>query len=425
MFHLNRMQILFKLRRNYRESKKGKPKPVEVAIYARITVNGQTADTSTNIKINPKYWNQAKQRVTDAAPTADQDNETLDRIKVRLKKAFNLLDQDDAELTPGQVLELYRGKKRVRYSISQVIRKFMEDQKDRISDDPDELATKGFITQDTYETNDRYNNNILEYLGDSKQERAFIEEIDEAWLNDFKKWGNKRFATNYLAKHLYHIKRLVDFAVLKKYTRTNPIAPYKIDTEEPDPDELVFLSPEELRKLQTFDFSTLPIKQARIERLDRVRDAFLFMQAIGTHLGEYNRFVSNPDQSIKITDGIWFVKKKRQKTKKYMIAPLKPICFELATKYGGFSKLPTYSRTQFNDGLTLISAYLGFDKELTSKAARKTFADHNLNEEATDVNTTAKMMGLSSTQYLKHYGHIDERRMIRELGLKPQIVQES
>lgn len=105
------MQILFKLRRNTRQKKTGKPKPTDVAIYARITVNGQTADISTNIKINPKSWNQAKQKVSDSAPTADQDNETLDRIKVRLKKAFNLLDQDDTDLTPTQVLELYRGKK--------------------------------------------------------------------------------------------------------------------------------------------------------------------------------------------------------------------------------------------------------------------------------------------------------------------------
>ncbi|QIP14700.1 hypothetical protein G8759_19825 [Spirosoma aureum] len=426
MFYQNRMQVLFKLRRNYRPSKRGKPKPAEVALYARITVNTYTADISTNVKVNPRHWNQAKQKVTDAAPTADLDNQLLERMKVKLKKAFNLLDQDDVHVTAQQVLEVYRGQKRVRYTIQTMLERLLKQHEERISDDPDELATsKDVISGDTYEAYQKYTNNILDYLVDSKQTRAYIDEIDEAWLNEFKAWGQRKFAINYLGKHLYYIKSLLDYAVLKKAVRSNSIKPYKVEKDEPDPDDMVFLYPDELALLQTFNFHSLSIKPERAVRLERLRDAYIFMQQIGTHHAEYKQFVAAPSSYLRVVSGVSFIRMKRKKTKKYLIAPLKPINFSLAEKYGGFDKLPTCSLTQFNDGLTLISAYLGFHKTLTTKSARKTFADHNLNEHATDVHTTARMMGLSSIEYLKHYAHIDERRMIREMNLQPDPVSES
>lgn len=429
MFYLNRMQVLFKLRRNYRESKRGKPKPVECAIYARITVNKETADISTNVKVNPKFWNQQKQKVTDASPTADQDNQILDRIKVKLKKAFNLLDQDDVHVSALQVLEVYRGHKQARTSIKAMLERLLASHEERVSDDLDELANnKELITGETYESYEDYTNNILEYLVDSKQTRSFIDEIDESWLNEFKVWGQSKYSTNYLAKHLYYIKSLVDFALLKKAVRSNPIKPYKIERDEPDPDDLVFLYPDELEKLQNFNFHSIGLKPDRAARLDRLRDAYLFMLQIGTHHVEYKRFVANPDSYLRVVKGVTFIRMKRQKTKKYLIAPLTSINLSLAEKYGGFDKLPTCSLTQFNDGLTLISAYLGLNKVLTTKSARKTFADHNLNESSTDIHTTARMMGLSSIEYLKHYAHIDERRMIKEMNLlkvvESEIVEE-
>ncbi|OJW76285.1 phage integrase SAM-like domain-containing protein [Spirosoma sp. 48-14] len=419
------MQILFKLRRNYRKSKKGKPKPTDVAIYARITVNGRTADQTTGVKVHPKFWNQTKQKISDGWPTADQDNELLDRIRVNLKKAFNRLDQDDTQLQATQVLDVYRGKSQERCTLQTLMNRFIEYEKNQVSSDPVKLATKEFITHDTYKTNVKYCKNISAYLLDSKQPRAYVDEIDESWLISFRNWGSKRYKVNYLAKHLAHIKRLVSFAVLKKIIPSNPIAPYKIYTEEPDPDDRVFLYPEELERLTTFDFQSLNLKPERANRLERVRDAFVFMEAIGTHLGEYTRFVADPKSALTEREGIWFLKKKRSKTRKYFTVHLKPINFELAAKYGGFDKLPVYSRTQFNDALTIISALLGFDKQLTSKAARKTFADSHLNESTTDLHVTARMMGLSSIQHLGNYASIDERRIIRELGLKPQVVQES
>jgi hypothetical protein len=421
MFYQNRMQVLFKLRRNYRPSKRGKPKPAEVALYARITVNTYTADISTNVKVNPKHWNQAKQKVADAAPTADLDNQLLERMKVKLKKAFNLLDQDDVHVTAQQVLEVYRGQKRVRYTIQTMLERLLKQHEERISDDPDELATsKDVISGDTYEAYQKYTNNILEYLVDSKQTRVYIDEIDEAWLNEFKAWGHRRFnKANYLSKHMDYLKKLLRFAVLKKAVRNNSIAFFKIERHEPDPDDNVFLYLDELEKVQTFDFTKLAIPPARAARFDRIRDAYIFMAYIGTHFGEYSRFVKSPEKYLKMLEGQTFIRMKRTKTKQSQITHLKPINFQLAAKYGGWDKLPICSRTQFNDGLTLISAYLELGKHITTKSARKTFADHALNE-----NTTARMMGLASTQYIKHYGNIDERRLMKVLGLPSTATSE-
>ena len=81
------------------------------------------------------------------------------------------------------------------------------------------------------------------------------------------------------------------------------------------------------------------------------------------------------------------------------------------------ANLPTSNLAEFNQHLKIIAALAGINKNLSSKAARKTFADQHINENETDLDTVAKMMGLSSTAYIERYGRIDERRIIKKMGL--------
>jgi hypothetical protein len=415
---LNTLDILFKTRTPKKLTSGAANQRKRRTIYARVTINGIPKDISTNVRVDADFWDAKNQRIADGWPTAADDNQRLTKFKTRLYRAFNRLDDDEAVLSPAEVINQFNGKKRTVLPLTELMGRMLAYQKSRTSSDADELARRDFITKRTYDAYAKYAGNVTDYLTYSRQTGVLISAIDEEWMADFRHWGRK-YETNYLGKHVYYLKCLLDYAVLKKLLPGNPIKPLRVERMQPDVDTMTFLYTDEIDRLKTFDFASIEgMKPARAERLGRVRDVFIFMQEIGTHYTDYMRFVAAPARSMSVVQGVAFLRMKRQKTSKCLITPLTPVCLGLAEQYGGFDKLPTMSLTQYNDGLNLISTHLRLGKFLTSKAARKTFTDQLLNEAVVDETTAARRMGLASVAYIKHYGRTDERRLIKVLGLQ-------
>jgi len=140
-------------------------------------------------------------------------------------------------------------------------------------------------------------------------------------------------------------------------------------------------------------------------------------------------FVENPSKYVYVVFGVRFYKKRRKKTKQWALVPISERLKRLEKKYGSLSKLPRPSLNDVNSHLKLIAAAVGIEKALSSKSARKTFADFhinefkNQNEQRLMRDDVAAMMGLSSTRYLNRYGRIDERRLIKAMGLRPDEGQ--
>ena len=86
--------------------------------------------------------------------------------------------------------------------------------------------------------------------------------------------------------------------------------------------------------------------------------------------------------------------------------------------------MPRPSLNDINTHLKLIALALGIEKSLSSKSARKTFADFYINEYRNEhkqrlgLDDVSTMMGLSTTRHLNRYCRIDERRLINAMGLR-------
>lgn len=378
-------------------------------LYCRITVNKISAtDFSTGIRMLPGHWDQDAQRVAVNAPNAVTINQKLDRIRYKIDRIYGEYDLRDEPLAAAGLRHLYLMGQQKALLLTELLDLYLADQWRRIS--------VALIVEETYKVYSRYTNNLKAYLAVQKQTTLAAVAVDAPWIERLEGFLHETYDDGYAAKQVRYLKAALDFGTLQKWLRYNPVQAFKVKRPEPA-GPLVFLLPEELNRLRTTDFHAQPQYRTIAGRLDRVRDAFLAMHELGQHYRDYVDFVRNPDKHLRHVQGVLIFAKQRQKTQQWSLVPVSAPLKALFDKYGGSEKMPTMSNTKFNDYLKTVAAAVGISKNLTTKVARKTFTDGHLNERLTDTDTTARMLGLSSTKYLGRYGQVDERRIIKSLGL--------
>lgn len=85
-------------------------------------------------------------------------------------------------------------------------------------------------------------------------------------------------------------------------------------------------------------------------------------------------------------------------------------------RYGSdLANLPVKSNQKRNDTLKFIALYVELPYNLSTKIARKTFADLALNEMLIAADDVATMLGLTSTKRLKHYVRPRRQRLSKLL----------
>lgn len=429
---IQRMDVRFKLRYNPNTPTSQRP-TTQAAIYCRIFIGTDYAtDFSTRQVVQPRNFDQKGDIAlpddsNGGLPVADAINRALALIRHRVTVIYNRYDYDNEPITAQELRNEYLSSLKKPTLLWDMIDAFLAAEKERVVEEDEASQAdkkKTFITQSTYERYEDYTLNLKSYLTDTGQKQFPLGRISEDWLDTYQQRLHERYDINYAAKHVFLLKRIARWAKRAKYIRINPIADY-IPAADHDPRPLVFLMPDELTRLETTDFATLPVYRTIAARLDRCRDAFLAMHEIGQHYTDYVKFVRQPDRFLHHAGGYDFFKKSRQKSGVAALVAVSDRLSGLINKYGGAGNLPTFSNSKFNDYLKLIAVACGIDKNLTTKAARKTFADGHLNEQGTDADSVRTMMGLTTgSRSLDHYGRIDERRLIRQ-GLVPKKSNKS
>lgn len=430
--HIKRVVVTFKRRYSRHYTKADRPLH-PCTILCRVTVNGIPAsDFSTAQHLMPQDWDQANQQARESCPDVESINKALAKIRARLMAIWNRYECFDMDVTADQVVSEFLNRK-----TSAANGQERETKPKQVRIDKRKTAitlrtllalhlthkqsyvvadSENSLSQETVEVYTRYTSNIEKYLLETGNETLTIDLVDAEWMSDFERFLTVRYDSYYMTKHLYYVKTVIDHAVLKKYLQYNPVKSFKIRKVVSDA-ELVFLQDDETARFELVDIYSNPGLAVLAPQLALVRDAFLAMVEIGQHYRDYKDFVANPIASLVVVQGFTFFKKKRQKTGQVAIVPISKKLMALADKYGGLDKLPVPNLAEFNQLLKVLAALAGINKNLSSKAARKTFADKNINEDEIDLDTVAKMLGLSSTHYLERYGRIDERRIIKKMGL--------
>ena len=77
----------------------------DTPIVMRITVGGQSAEVNSKRKINPKQWNQAKEKATGNNPTCVEINKYLEFLRSRVFEVQKELEQQNSPINPVIIRE--------------------------------------------------------------------------------------------------------------------------------------------------------------------------------------------------------------------------------------------------------------------------------------------------------------------------------
>ncbi|MVM36119.1 hypothetical protein GO755_39265 [Spirosoma sp. HMF4905] len=436
MYHINRMCVLFWFRKstNLKLVPTTKTKQVSTDdtniddspgfIQMRFTYNADRDEFgSTHIDCKKSQWDPENQAFKGKSIWAQEQNKKLNTYKQRIEKLIEDLERENEEVTISLIKHAFSTKQRSRagvgtiserrtiFTLLEVCAYHYQQQEKR--------QKLGKVTQSTLEIQANYAANISDFVKATKRDKLPATSLNQDFMDDVAIYlaDVEKFGSAHIEKHLKYIKQAMKLAAERQMISKNPLASFRVETNEEEPDT-THLTVEQLQRLITFDFLAMAkageLHPAAAESLDKERDAFVFNCFTGMHHYDYTSKLFRIDKDLKAD--YWLVGK-RQKTKKEFFLKLLEPGVAVLKKYGeSLEALPVKSNQKRNDSLKLIAAYVGLPVRLSTKIARKTFADLALNEMLIPADDVATMLGLTSTERLKHYARPRRNRLARLLS---------
>jgi site-specific recombinase XerD len=181
--------------------------------------------------------------------------------------------------------------------------------------------------------------------------------------------------------------------------KTNPFSNIKFHLDDVD---LAYLTEVEL--------NTLMKKEFKVERLQQVKDAYLFCCFTGLAFIDVKNLTY---KDIEEKNGQLWIKKKRQKTKTWCNVPLLAPAIEIMNKYKNNPNcikkglvLPVLTNQKMNAYLKEIADVCDINKHLSTHTARHTFATTVTLSNHISIEVVSKMLGHSSINMTKKYARV-------------------
>lgn len=389
---ITRVNISF-FRYHSRETETG-----EAPLYCRLWHESKRKIFSIGFKVTRNRWNQNKQIATGKSEMTQRINTQMEVIKKKLVEIETKLIMEGSEDILEDMYALYIGKTTVSRSFITLFEerymtaKRMEGikfKKSTLDKFKDVLELVRAYIKKSYHAAD---------IPMNKVNFKFISGLEDYLLTV------RRQKPVTINKNMQRVKQVTTYAMKCNYIKVDPFidhAPLKVEKE------LVFLTTEELHKLESYQFAQ--------ERLAKVRDLYLF--SVYTGLAYHEAFALQKKHIIMAFDKKFWIEMKREKTGKGISVPLLPQAMKIMEKYdnGGDKEahvLPAISNQKMNSYLKEITEIVGINKKLTHHTARKTFATTILLYNDVPIEIVSKLLGHSSIAVTqKHYAKVVNKKV--------------
>ena len=389
---ITRVNISF-FRYHSRETETG-----EAPLYCRLWHESKRKIFSIGFKVTRNKWNQNKQIATGKSEMTQRINTQMEVIKKKLVEIETKLIMEGSEDILEDMYALYIGKTTVSRSFITLFEerymtaKRMEGikfKKSTLDKFKDVLELVRAYIKKSYHASD---------IPMNKVNFKFISGLEDYLLTV------RRQKPVTINKNMQRVKQVTTYAMKCNYINVDPFidhAPLKVEKE------LVFLTTEELHKLESYQFAQ--------ERLAKVRDLYLF--SVYTGLAYHEAFALQKKHIIMAFDKKFWIEMKREKTGKGISVPLLPQAMKIMEKYdnGGDKEahvLPAISNQKMNSYLKEITEIVGINKKLTHHTARKTFATTILLYNDVPIEIVSKLLGHSSIAVTqKHYAKVVNKKV--------------
>ena len=325
---ITRVNISF-FRYHSRETETG-----EAPLYCRLWHESKRKIFSIGFKVTRNRWNQNKQIATGKSEMTQRINTQMEVIKKKLVEIETKLIMEGSEDILEDMYALYIGKTTVSRSFITLFEerymtaKRMEGikfKKSTLDKFKDVLELVRAYIKKSYHASD---------IPMNKVNFKFISGLEDYLLTV------RRQKPVTINKNMQRVKQVTTYAMKCNYIKVDPFidhAPLKVEKE------LVFLTTEELHKLESYQFAQ--------ERLAKVRDLYLF--SVYTGLAYHEAFALQKKHIIMAFDKNFRIEIKREKTGKGISVPLVPQAMKIMEKYdnGGDKEahvLPAISNQKMN-----------------------------------------------------------------------------
>ncbi len=376
----------------------------DAPVYMRITIDGRFLEASLKRGISPKYWNEKKQRSTGRDRLSLELNDYLDGTLSRIHRIHQQLIDEYKPVNPKSVMDAYQGRAERPKMLREVFRE--ENEKYR------QLLEIGDVVLGTvlrYERTERY-------LGEFMQKNYNTEDLpirtlDNKFVRDFHLFlkVEKKAEQNTANKYCKNLKKIIRLALDNGWIEVNPFQGIRFTAKATNRE---FLNEKEL--------STLMNKEFDIERLNVVRDIFVFCSLTGLAFSDVAAL--KPEHITVDEDGNYWIHKVRQKTKNVCSIPYLESARAIADKYRNHPTclakgvvLPVISNQRMNSYLSEIAVCCGIRKTLTTHIARHSFACLAL-ANGVSMEIIARILGHSDIKTTKIYAKVIDKSIAEQMS---------
>lgn len=401
-----KLSILFLLQK-VRINKQGK-----CPIRCRITYNEGRHEFATGLLINPNTWYSKLQQTKPPNEENNFVNSQLSLIKNKINQAFLYLQMKGPDFDVNDLYLIYKGEKpKKENGILEVYTEYNNKIKKLIGKDIE------LVTYNKYLESYNHLKDFVRFKFNSADLK--IKDVKSNFLDDYdyylktQKGKNKQgLSQSTINKAIQRFRKTLKYAISEGYLEKDP---FIMHTAKVVKKNIVFLTKEELLKLENHQFKTA--------RIQSVKELFVFCCYTGLAFKEMS-LLKKSDIITGFDGNLWIVVKRSKTDRDYKV-PLLPRAQQALQIYNvDTSELlfPKISNQKFNEYLKEIAGIIGISKNLTHHIARKTFASTVLLYNDVPMEIVSELLGhskLSTTQ--EHYAKVVNSKLsqhIIDLGNK-------
>ena len=385
---------------------------VSLQIYFRITVEGIRAEISTGEFVSLNKWDRHKSRVKGGGEKARIINARLDTFLANAKRAFQYLEDRNKPVSALSIKNRMQGKDANNFGIVQCFENFVKEINLKVG------------TEYAIGTLRNYNatlGHLKDFILNGFQVKDYpLKDLNYKFITDFElmcktNWGCKRNSTS--VKHIQRIRKVVGIALANEWLEKDPFLLYK---GKQDSTNIKFLTQEELIAIEEKEFS--------IDRLEKVRDIFIFSCYTGYSYSDVKKFTTQ--DLVMGIDGLKWIYTARTKNDNKSNVPLLPKALAIIEKYktnpeviNKNTLLPVLSNEKTNSYLKEIADVCGIRKNLTFHMARHTFATTVTLTNGVPIETVSKMLGHKSLKTTQIYAKVVENKVSADMiALRAKLI---
>ncbi len=376
-----------------------------IPIYIRITVDGHRSEISSGRESLPEKWNSSAGRCSGTKEEAKTLNSYLDTMQAKFYEIHRRL-LDTNEIVSAEVIKnMFTGKGVKTHMLIPIF----QDHNNQIKTLLGSEFAKGTLTR--YTTALNHTVDFLKWKYNVSD--IDIRKIDHPFITEFEFYLRSECKCNHNSAVKYvksNFGKIIRNCVANGWLDKDPFVSYASKMREVN---RAFLDEADLEAIATKEFKG--------DRLNQVRDIFLFSCYTGLAYIDVKQLTRN-NISIGI-DGERWIFTNRQKTDTRSNIPLLPVAEGILNKYKLHPQcvnenrlLPVLSNQKMNSYLKEIGDVCGITKELTFHIARHTFATTITLTNGVSIESVSKMLGHRSIKTTQHYAKIVDKKVSEDMG---------